>query len=230
MPESNKTTIELGIEFVVELLLFLYPYGAEQMNLPHNFWLGLGCWVIGTAIAIRMFLIFPVWTHRLTRLEKGLIAFILVGAFVAAFYRPVMMAYGKRNTEIQPRSKPESNTQAEKPKEPEQQPEAKPIPATKPVKHRDVVKLNPIPIPSTSAPSATPLSGTQQCAPGAYCAQSSGQTGGVTAGQINLGPPPMEIKFSAESVTSTKSEFPYETKVTISTSRCLHTSFIGCCL
>jgi NhaP-type Na+/H+ or K+/H+ antiporter len=79
MPESNKTTIELGIEFVVELLLFLYPYGAEQMNLPHNFWLGLGCWVIGTAIAIRMFWIFPVWTHRLTRLEKGLIAFILVG-------------------------------------------------------------------------------------------------------------------------------------------------------
>jgi len=47
---------------------------------------------------------------------------------------------------------------------------------------------------------------------------------GIAGGQVtnptvnNYGAPPMEIKFSAESVTSTKSEFPYETKVTISTS------------
>lgn len=42
MAESTKPIFaELGIEFVVEWLLFLYPYGAEQMNLPHNFYLGL---------------------------------------------------------------------------------------------------------------------------------------------------------------------------------------------
>jgi hypothetical protein len=34
---TRPVVLELGIEFVVELLLFLYPYGAEQMNLPHNF-------------------------------------------------------------------------------------------------------------------------------------------------------------------------------------------------
>jgi len=42
---SRPIYIELGIEFLSELLLFLYPFGAEQMNLPHNFWLGLGCWI-----------------------------------------------------------------------------------------------------------------------------------------------------------------------------------------
>jgi len=98
MADSNKPfVVELSIEFVVELLLFLYPYGAEQMNLPHNFFLGLGCWISGAAIAIRMFWIFPVWTHRLTRLEKGLISFIVLGLFVAGFYKPVVKAYGKRN-------------------------------------------------------------------------------------------------------------------------------------
>ena len=35
------------------------------------------------------------------------------------------------------------------------------------------------------SPAAPPLS--QECAPGANCAQSSGQSGGITAGQINVG-------------------------------------------
>jgi hypothetical protein len=68
---------------------------------------------------------------------------------------------------------------------------------------------------TTSAPPQQPE--TQFCE-GGNCAQTSGQTGGITAGQINLGPPPMKIKFSTESVTSTKPEFSYETKVIISTS------------
>ena len=56
---NGPISVELGIEFLCELLLFLYPYGADQMNLPRNFWVGLGCWVFGAAIAVRMFWIFP---------------------------------------------------------------------------------------------------------------------------------------------------------------------------
>jgi len=98
MKDSTKPVVlELGIEFIVELLLFLYPYGAEQMDLPHNFYLGLGCWIVGTAIAVRMFWIFPLWSDRLSRLEKGLCSLLFLAIFVGAFYRPVMTAYAKRN-------------------------------------------------------------------------------------------------------------------------------------
>ena len=94
---EKPVVVELGIEFVVELLLFLLPYGAEQMNLPHNFWLGLGCWVFGIAIAIRMFWIFPAWAKRFTRLEKSLISFIFLGLFVLLAYKPVQTDNGNRN-------------------------------------------------------------------------------------------------------------------------------------
>src|SRR5437879_476162 len=95
--KTDSPVVELGIEFIVELLLFLYPYGAEQMNLPHNFWLGFACWVIGTAIAVRMFWIFPLWRHRLTKLEKGLIAAIFVGLFMLAVHGSVIAAYKSRH-------------------------------------------------------------------------------------------------------------------------------------
>ena len=98
--QGNEPVIELSIEFAVELLLCLYPFGAEQMGLPHNFWVGLISWVIGTAIAIRMFWIFPAWSHRLSRLEKGLIAFIGTAFLMAVFYRPIAAAYKRRNGEV----------------------------------------------------------------------------------------------------------------------------------
>lgn len=93
----QKHMLELGIEFLAELLLFLYPYGADQMGLPHNFWLGLGCWIVGAAIAIRMFWILPVWADRLSNLLKATVIAILLAFFVWASYRPVITAYGKRN-------------------------------------------------------------------------------------------------------------------------------------
>lgn len=97
MSDSNKPALELGIEFLVETLLFAYSFGAEQMNLPHNFFVGLGCWIIATVVAVRIFWIFPLWASRLSKLEKGLIAFILVAIFVGIFWKPVTTAYAKRN-------------------------------------------------------------------------------------------------------------------------------------
>jgi hypothetical protein len=109
---NRPIVLELGIEFVAEVLLVLFPYGAEQMNLPHSFWLGLACWIIGTVIAVRILWIFPFWSHRLSNLEKGLIALLLVTGFVVTFYRPVVVAYGKRNESKSPSLAGQSNQPA----------------------------------------------------------------------------------------------------------------------
>lgn len=56
-PKHHK--LELGIELCLELAIALYQLGAEQMDLPHNFWIGLVSWTVATGLAIRMFWIFP---------------------------------------------------------------------------------------------------------------------------------------------------------------------------
>lgn len=51
----------------------------------------------------------------------------------------------------------------------------------------------------------------QECAPGASCGMSSGQTGGITAGTINLGPPPPQLRWSQEQLamrSQTKNALP----------------------
>lgn len=110
MADSNRPKIELRIEGAVEVLLFVLPYGAEQMNLPHNFWLGLVCWAVGAVVAARMFWIFPAWASRLSRLEKALIIFIFWAGCVCVFYRPVVTAYGKRNGDGEPKLIAQANT------------------------------------------------------------------------------------------------------------------------
>jgi len=199
MVDSGKPVVlELGVEFVMELLLFLYPYGADQMNLPHNFWLGLGCWVVGTAIFIRMFWIFPAWAHRFTKLEKALISFILVAIFVTAFYKPVITAYGKRNAE-EAKAKPaplddkRANDTPPSPA-PTNSPRVKPIPKAKPLKNPSVVEMAPLnpPRPTPSVQPTQPLM-SQKCEPGADCAMSSGQQGGITANKVIIGNPNRRI-------------------------------------
>ena len=71
------------------------------MNMPHNFWLGLGCWVFGTIIMIRMFWIFPWWATRLSSGAKGVISFLLVLVFVLIFWKPVMLAYEKKTADTE---------------------------------------------------------------------------------------------------------------------------------
>ncbi len=95
-PERKLTTshkLELGIEGLLGVLLFAYPYGAEQMELPHNFWLGLGSWVAALAIAIRMFWIFPWWEARLSRLQKTTISAMAIVVIVFLAWKPVHVAY-----------------------------------------------------------------------------------------------------------------------------------------
>ncbi|SRR6266436_300135 len=50
---------------------------------------------------------------------------------------------------------------------------------------------------------------------GAASALSFNQQGGITAGTINLGPPPLQFTWKAEDIPSTKSEFPYEKQVSV---------------
>ena len=88
-------------------------------------------------------------------------------------------------------------------------------------------KDNPAPIakPRAKSPPSQPVppkpSMSQECAPGAVCAQSSGQQGGITAGVYN-GPPPLELKATLEIVPSDKGTFgfpanecPVKTRITI---------------
>jgi len=213
---ENKTTIELGIEFVIELLLFLYPYGAEQMGLPHNFWLGLSCWFFGTIIAIRMFWIFPVWSSRLTKLEKALISFIMVGLFVLTFYRPVMKAYEKRN--ISEETQKPSPSPQEKPKQeppPAQEgTKAKPIPPAKPTS-KAPVDANP----KSSKP--------EQRSPDNQVCEQSNCIAGDNYGNPtvnNFGPPSPQLSWTQRDVIpaveddghSTPSQFKYEKEVIVS--------------
>ena len=99
MDNQENHRLELGFEFLAELLIFIYPYGADQMGLQHNFWLGLACWIVGTVIAVRIFWIFPLWENRLSRVTKGLISGIVVATLVLVFFKPITIAYGKRNLE-----------------------------------------------------------------------------------------------------------------------------------
>jgi hypothetical protein len=217
---TNKPIVELGIEFVAELLLFLYPYGAEQMGLPHNFWLGMGCWVIGTGIALRMFWIFPVWSERLSELEKGLIAFILVAVFVVAFYKPVMIAYTKRTVETKTRpivTLPSSGDRMPAPDSIPSQPEAKPIPTAKPPKEKgshivthsvqraDKTKAAPTPGGSVAVGGNVTQNSEGDCSPNIV--------GG--ANTVTCGPPQLRLQWSAKEVPADGGDFEYIQAVTL---------------
>jgi hypothetical protein len=96
--------LELSVDTFLTLLLFLYPYGADQMNLPHSFWIGLGCWMLGAAVAVRLLWIILTWAHPFTKLERVLFAAIFVGVLVVCFYRPVATAYESRRLRQEHRS------------------------------------------------------------------------------------------------------------------------------
>jgi hypothetical protein len=91
--DNPKPYREFGIEFIFALLSFLYPYGADQMGLPHNFSVGVVCWLVGTGVVVRMVWNSPLWNLKLTILEKSLISFIVVAAIVLLAYRPIVNAY-----------------------------------------------------------------------------------------------------------------------------------------
>lgn len=94
--KKRPVAAELSIELILGILLVLYPYGADQMGLPHNFWVGVCCWIAATALGVRMFWIFPLRSWRLTTLEKGLVSFIALAAFALVFRQPVLDAYHRQ--------------------------------------------------------------------------------------------------------------------------------------
>lgn len=93
--EGKKHYLELGIEFCLELAIGLYQLGAEEMDLPHNFGIGLSLWVAATALAVRIFWIFP-WVERWPRWIKATVATIAVLLLVVFAWSPVQHAYNKK--------------------------------------------------------------------------------------------------------------------------------------
>jgi hypothetical protein len=87
--------LELGLEFLFELLLFLYPFGADQMGIPHNFWVGFISWVAGLCVGIRIFWIFPWWGDHLRFRWKGSISAVAILLFGFVVWKPVQDAYAR---------------------------------------------------------------------------------------------------------------------------------------
>jgi hypothetical protein len=207
---ATKPLTELGVEFVVELLLFFYPYGAEQMGLPHNFWLGLGCWVVATMIAVRMFWIFPLRSHKLSRLEKGLIALLLVGGFIWVFFEPVTLAYHRQKSQAE-----------EKPKESESVPSIQTEPSTTTKHPSETGKQKGSGSKTSGSPTAS-TSGDKSPAVGSI---TQGDCGNVIVGgsnnqaTTNCGtppPPPLKLSWSAAEISpSARQDFRYEKEITV---------------
>jgi hypothetical protein len=94
---GKRHVLELGIEFCLELAIGLYQLGAEQMDLPHNFLLGVGLWCVATALAVRMLWIFPGIEGR-PRWIKAWSAAICVVLLMMFSWSPVERAYNKQHS------------------------------------------------------------------------------------------------------------------------------------
>jgi hypothetical protein len=89
---TQRRGLELGVEFCLELAIVLYQLGAEQMDLPHNFWVGLACWIVGLGTGLRMLWIFPPF-ERIRWPTKALASILIAGLFVRVMWTPVGSAY-----------------------------------------------------------------------------------------------------------------------------------------
>jgi len=116
--EPKKHYLELGIEFCLELAIGLYQLGAEQMDLPHNFWVGLVLWIAATAVALRMLWIFP-GIERLNPKLKVAIASVAVALLVFITRTPVTSAYKKAKAhDLSAHEMPVHHQQDSKPTDP----------------------------------------------------------------------------------------------------------------
>jgi hypothetical protein len=101
-----------------------------------------------------MFWIFPIWADFLSNLTKVIIAAVLVGVFVWAFYKPVRIAYGKRNSESDvkqtaqlatPEKSPTSTPHSEPPKQAVIIPKKKKPATPKPIPQEQPPASSPVP-------------------------------------------------------------------------------------
>jgi hypothetical protein len=196
MVEPTKShKVELGIELCLELAIALYQLGAEHMELPHSFLFGLFLWGAATALAIRMFWIFPWWENRLSRLEKGLISAIVVGVFILIAYQPVVTAYRKH---VETKTTPQSAHQ-NVPNEPNTEtPSVTLTPQANSAKNADSRSQSKKKVPSAKPPVTPNVTTSGEKSPaigsitqGAGSALSVNQQGGITAGTVNIGTPPL---------------------------------------
>lgn len=132
--------LELGIEFCLELAIGLYQLGAEQMDLPHNFWVGLALWVAATALAVRMFWIFP-GIERLNPKLKAAIAAAGIAALIFISWTPVTNAYRKSQKPVLAQATSEPSPQPGSEQSPAPKLEAPPE-QSKPKPHKPTPKVS----------------------------------------------------------------------------------------
>jgi hypothetical protein len=122
-----------------------------------------------------------------------------------------------QNTQSQQASPQQEQNAPTKPMKPKKQRKA--APTTTPTSTATPATTTPVlsPVPPTAVPSTS-----QQCAPGAYCAQSIGQQGGIT-GQVFIGNQPPRFEQSVVSENVKQGESLYETtfKVRVTTTQAI---------
>lgn len=89
---------EITVELLLEVLIFTVEFSTEQMDMPHNFYLGLFCLVFGVGLAIRILYIalfvFPLW-EALSKGARLALMFLVILILSGVLGGPVFKAWRK---------------------------------------------------------------------------------------------------------------------------------------
>lgn len=179
---------KLSFQFVFALLSFLGPFGAEEMNFPHIFWIGLLCWIIALGILIRVIWILLSRSNRLSRQIKILIIFIAIILVCVIAYKPAVRAIRRHADKANaPTKVPLVHKQI-----PTSAPDIRNVPDSKRPKTRRRPKTNSPQSTPTQPTRPRPVTPTQNC-PNGVC------IGGNNFGNATVNnylPPPPKISWN----------------------------------
>lgn len=90
---GEKPRKEIRWEFLVDICLFLLPFGADQMGLKHSFVLGITCWALALLVGMRMLWILPWWPRSTKRVIKLVVILAVLSLPSFFMFRLVRGAY-----------------------------------------------------------------------------------------------------------------------------------------
>lgn len=94
-PITNRRKPELSVDSFIAIVVFILPFGMEQMGIPKSFVVGLVSWAAGIALIFRVFWI---TASKLTRLVRTLAICAAACVVIFVAYTPVTRAYHAQDT------------------------------------------------------------------------------------------------------------------------------------
>jgi hypothetical protein len=184
------------------------------------FWIDKTPWTAGFCIAaIAALMVYPV-IHFVSHAVARIVVFIVLAVFLAVFGWSIWPKSRYAKPAMAATSPLPSQSQSVEQQQPSDSQQAKP---EKPKKSKTATQHGGPPqqqspptgapaSPALPAPSNPPIS--QECQPGANCAQSNNQQEGITAGQLNIGSLPASIAYAVEGQPNRKYQFHDKTLFT----------------